>query len=144
MRLGIPEHQIGKLFSVRSFALYGCRPDGSREKIVPTESGQVMPPLMQLTGLIYLPDVDDGIFVVDDKEPQVLHFLFAEQEKAQEYTTVDCEVLLAFSSRVGTQTLAVLLNDNQQQLTEIKLSRAWQTVLKLRKIKEKIAALIGR
>ncbi len=99
---------------------------------------------MQLTGLIYCPEVKKGIFVVDDREPQVLHYLFPEVENSQEFSGVDCEVELEFPSGAGSQTMAVLLNEKQQQLAEIEQSRAWQTVLKLRRAKEKVTALLGR
>ncbi len=144
LRLGIPEHQIGKLFSIRCFALYGCRPDGGREKIMPAEEGQVMPPLMQLTGLLSLPVTDEGIFVVDEKEPQVLHFLFAESCGKEEYTALECEVVLAFSSGVVMQAVADMLIEKKQQLSEIEQSRAWQMILKIRQVKEKILSLLGR
>lgn len=153
LSLGIPKEKIGLVFTLHSFVLYGCLAAGKRDKIIPIEPDKKMPSLITLTGLTFYPNIRGGVFVVDEKEPQVLHFLFPQVDDRQKFSSLDCEVVLEVfgesdihvyleQCKIEKQCLAVLLEEKQQQLAQIEGSRAWQLLLRLKKAKEKIVGLL--
>lgn len=155
LSLGIPEQEVGLVFRLRSFSLYARRSDGSSKKVLPVESAETAPPLIKLTGLTFCREVQGGVFVVDEKEPQILHFLFPEIIDDEKVLALDCEVVLEFLGGNGAQVfleqcrlekrnLSIMLEETQHKLAQIEHSRGWQIILGLKRVKEKMTALFGQ
>lgn len=185
LSMGLSEQEVGAVFTIHAFNLYSQRVDGGREQFFPTDSDVVMPPLMKLTGLTFFEDVRGGVFTVDEKEPQVLHFLFPEQRDGAGISEVVCEIVVKFLDATGDQIrkeqygiekqnldiqiverdalirekmnevierdvcIAELeeniaeLEEKKHRLREIEESRAWRSILTLRRFQARLTGLFA-
>lgn len=162
LSFGLGEKDIDSVFKIHTFTLYGHCSDGGRNRLFPVSTQQdSLPPLIKVTGVTFFENIRGGVFVVDEKEAQVIHFVFPVHCKTQKYTVFDCELVMEFLGSIGgqirleqsqheKQTCVQQLEENRRLLedrichiSQIEQSQAWQLVLFLRSLKKKIVGIFG-
>jgi len=98
LHMGVPEQEVGKVFKVQSFTLFGIQADGTRVCLFPQESNPSVPPLIELTAVSFFEDIRGGVYTIDDRDPQVLHFALPENLKGTAYESFECVIALEFLS----------------------------------------------
>ena len=153
LHLGAPENLLGSVFVVHDFTFYGVDANGSRTCVFPTGSTSSLPSIIELTGISFYDAIRGGVYTIEDKSSQILHFAFPESITCSKssFTSIECEVKIEFlpmtiaevlkeSCKLEKQNFDVAINELNQLVDE----KIQEIVNRDKLIADKVEEIISR